>query len=93
MILTALWCPDCDHLVGLMQLAETLSEHLHMVGGVWFQHRQFVAGLVAVSVHNGPLLGAHKSEDRNRQSGSRLGAERCVYLHRIIVLAVWDSKC
>lgn len=44
-----------------MQLAETLSEHLDMVGGVWFQHGQFVAGLVAVSVHNGPLLGAYES--------------------------------
>ncbi len=68
MLLTSLWCPDCDHLVGLMQLAETLSEHLDMVGGVWFQHSQFVAGLVAVSVHNGPLLGAHKPEDKNTRS-------------------------
>lgn len=69
MILTALWCPDCDHLVGLMQLAETLSEHLDVVGCVWFQHGQFVAGLVAVSVHNGPLLGAHEPEGKNtRQS-------------------------
>lgn len=67
-ILTSLWCPDCDHLVGLMQLAETLSEHLDVVSGVRFQHSQFVAGLVAVSVHNGPLLGAHKPRDKNTTS-------------------------
>lgn len=64
-ILTSLWCPDGDHLVGLMQLAQTLSEHFDVVTGVWFQHGQFVAGLVAVSVHNGPLLGAHEPDDKN----------------------------
>lgn len=65
LILTSLWCPDCDHFVGLMQLAETLGEHLDVVGGVWFQHGQLVAGLVAMSVHTGPLLGAHEPEDKN----------------------------
>lgn len=44
-----------------MQLAEALGENFDMVGGVWFQHGQLVGGLVAVSVHDGPLLGAHKS--------------------------------
>lgn len=69
MILTSLWCPDGDDLVGLMQLAETLSEHLDVVSGVGFQHSQFVAGLVAVSVHNGPLLGANKpKQDTNTTS-------------------------
>lgn len=63
-ILTSLWSPDCDHLVGLMQLAETLSEHFDVVGGVWFQHGQFIAGLVAVSVHSGPLLGTHEPGDK-----------------------------
>lgn len=45
-----------------MQLSEALSEHLQVVGGVWFQHRQFVAGLVAVGLHDSPLLSAHHPE-------------------------------
>ena len=64
-ILTSLWCPDCDHLVGLVQLAEALSEHLYVVGGVWFQHGQFVAGLVTVGVHDGPLLCPNKPDHKN----------------------------
>ncbi len=66
--LTSLRCPDCDHLVGLVHLAETLGEHLDLVSGVWFQHSQFVAGFVAVSVHIGPLLNAHKPGDKNARS-------------------------
>lgn len=34
--LTSLWGPDADHIVGPVQLTEALSEHLHLVGGVWF---------------------------------------------------------
>lgn len=45
-----------------MQLAEALGEHLDVVGGVRLQDGEFVAGLVAVSVHDGPLLGADKPE-------------------------------
>lgn len=60
MILTSLWCPDCDHLIGLVQFAEALSEHLHLVRGVRLQHHQFVAGLVAVGIHSGPLQCAHR---------------------------------
>lgn len=59
-ILTSLWGPYCDHLIGFVQLAEALGENFDLVGGVWFQHCQLVGGLVAVSVHNSPLLGAHK---------------------------------
>lgn len=65
MMLTSLWCPDHNHLVGFVQLAETLSEHLYVIGGVRFQHSQFVAGLVAVGIHTGPLLCAHESEDKS----------------------------
>lgn len=43
-----------------MQLAEALGENFDLVGGVWFQHGQLVGGLVAVSVHDRPLLGVHK---------------------------------
>lgn len=46
-----------------MQLAETQSEHLDVVRGVRFQHRQFVGGLVAVRVHRGPLLAADEPEN------------------------------
>lgn len=59
-LLTSFWSPHCDHLIGLVQLAEALGENFDLVGGVWFQHRQLVGGLVAVSVHCGPLLGAHE---------------------------------
>lgn len=65
LILTALGGPDRDHLVGLVQPAEALGEHLDMVGGVWLQYGQFVAGFVAVGVHDGPLLGAHQPGDEN----------------------------
>lgn len=67
-ILTSLWRPHCDRLVGLVQLAETHGEHLDVVRGVWFQHRQFVGGLVAVRVHRGPLLGAHEPECKDATS-------------------------
>lgn len=60
-MLTCLWCPDHDHLIGFMQFAETLNEHLYLIGGVWFQHSQFVAGFVAVSIQIGPLLCSHNS--------------------------------
>lgn len=59
-VLTALWCSDCDHLIAFVHFAEALSENFDVVGGIWFQQRQCVAGLVAVGVHDGPLLCAHK---------------------------------
>lgn len=86
MILTSLWCPHWDHLVGLVQLAETLSEHLDMVSGVWFQHGQFVGGLVAVSVHNGPLLSAYEPEDK-RHNFSHIRAPSRLCSFRIIFFA------
>lgn len=79
MVLTSLWCPDGDHLVGLVQLTETLSEHLDVVSGVWFQHGQFVAGLVAVSVHDGPLLGAHEPGERRGVCVYREGGRTACY--------------
>lgn len=75
-MLTSLGRPDRDHLVGFVQLAETLSEHLYVIRGVRFQHSQFVAGLVAVSVHTGPLLRAHKSEDKRRDISTSTASPR-----------------
>lgn len=60
LVLTSLRRPHCDHLVGLVKLAEALREHLNVVRRVWFQHGQFVGGLVAVRVHGGPLLRTHE---------------------------------
>lgn len=64
MLLTSLGRPDCDHLVGLVQLAEALGEYFDMIGGVWFQHSEFVAGLVAMGVHDGPLLSANEPKHK-----------------------------
>lgn len=59
-ILTSFWRPHCDDLVALVQFTETLSEHLDLVRGVGLENSQFVGGLVAVSVHHGPLLGTNE---------------------------------
>lgn len=71
-ILTSLWGPHCDHLIGFVQLAEALGENFDLVGGVWFQHCQLVGGLVAVSVHNSPLLGAHKPKQQKISETCRI---------------------
>lgn len=60
MSLTALGCPQCEHFIGLVLLAEALRHNFHLVGGVWSQHAQCVAVLVAVCVHGGPLLSPYK---------------------------------
>lgn len=65
-ILTSLRRPDGDHLVGFVQPAEALDHHFDVVRGVWFQDGELVAGLVAVRVHDGPLLGADKSEEKKK---------------------------
>lgn len=52
--LTSFWRSDCYHLIGLVQLGETLREHLDFVGGVRSQDCKFVAGFVTVSVHDDP---------------------------------------
>ena len=61
-VLTSLRRPECEHLVGLVQLVEALGQNLHLVAAVWLQQTEPGAALVAVGVHDGPLLDPHQPD-------------------------------
>ena len=61
-VLTSLRRPECEHLVGLVQLVEALGQNLHLVAAVWLQETEPGAALVAVGVHDGPLLDPHQPD-------------------------------